>query len=90
MDTKNRLLTLTLRAARNSDKCASELFNLLAQAIRRTDAEEIEWHQVNDMLEQDSLLIIALTNVDLTINFSEVVIREAVRYVFREENIRYH
>lgn len=54
---------------------------MMSQAVMRTDAEEIDWHLMNDLAEVDILLLIALTDVTLTINFSECVLSEAVKYV---------
>ncbi|WP_225874955.1 hypothetical protein [Vibrio atypicus] len=47
----------------------------------RTDSAEIDWHLMNDLVVDDILLIIVLTDVDLAINFNEIVLREAVKYV---------
>lgn len=63
------------------DTCLNEILEMISQAVDRTDLEEIEWHLRNDLMEQDVLLLIVLTDIELTINFSEVVLTEAVRFI---------
>ncbi|MDH5929481.1 hypothetical protein L8S13_24670 [Vibrio lentus] len=54
---------------------------MMSQALIRTDSGEIDWHLMNDLVVDDILLIIVLTDVDLSINFNELVLREAVKSV---------
>ncbi|MGD8233419.1 hypothetical protein [Vibrio sp. TRT 1302] len=54
---------------------------MMSQALMRTDSAEIDWHLMNDLMGDDILLIIVLTDANLTINFNELVLREAVKYV---------
>ncbi|MGY5614956.1 hypothetical protein [Vibrio brasiliensis] len=53
---------------------------MMSQAVMRTDAEEINWHLMNDLVDADILLIIVLTDVEFTVNFNSVL-SEAVKYV---------
>ena len=59
----------------------NELLDMMSQALMRTDSAEFDWHLMNDLVGDDILLIIALTDTDLSINFNELVLREAVKYV---------
>ncbi|WP_439654175.1 hypothetical protein [Vibrio jasicida] len=81
MNTKTFLLAQIHRAKLDCDKCLDELLDMLSQALMRTDSTEIDWHLMNDLVDDDILLIIALTDADLTINFNELVLREAVKFV---------
>ncbi|MCW8335492.1 hypothetical protein [Vibrio paucivorans] len=81
MNTKTFLLAQIHRAKLDCDKCLDDLFDMMSQALMRTGSAEIDWHLMNDLVGDDILLIIVLTDVNLTINFNELVLREAVKYV---------
>ncbi len=81
MNTKTFLLAQIHRTKLDCEKCLDCLFDLMSQALIRTDSAEIDWHLMNDLVVDDILLIIVLTDVDLAINFNEIVLREAVKYV---------
>ncbi|MEZ9016842.1 hypothetical protein AB6E79_07965 [Vibrio lentus] len=81
MNTKTLLLAQIHRAKLDCEKCLDDLFNMMSQALIRTDSGEIDWHLMNDLVVDDILLIIVLTDVDLSINFNELVLREAVKSV---------
>ncbi|CAH6942600.1 conserved hypothetical protein [Vibrio chagasii] len=83
MDTKSILLKLVQQAQTNSDECLKELFELMRKAVIRGEMENIEWYIMNDMSDEDILLLLVTTDVDLSVNFDELVLIEAVRYVFR-------
>ncbi|EJE4192492.1 hypothetical protein M3904_003175 [Vibrio parahaemolyticus] len=81
MNTKTFLLSLIQRAKLDCDKCLDELVDMMSHALMRVDPEEIDWHLMNDLMDDDILLIVVLTDADLSINFSELILREAVKYV---------
>ncbi len=81
MDTKTLLLHQIQRAMLDCDACLDDLFEMMSRAVLRTDAEQIDWHLMNEMGDADVLLLIVLTDMDLTINFNEIVLKEAVTYV---------
>ncbi len=81
MDTKTFLLAQIHRVKLDSDKCLVELLDMMSQALMRTDSAEIDWHLMNDLVDDDILLIIVLTDADLSTNFNELILREAVKYV---------
>ncbi|WP_237333054.1 hypothetical protein, partial [Vibrio anguillarum] len=81
MNTKTFLLAQIHRAKLDSDKCLVELLYMMSQALMRTDSAEIDWHLMNDLVDDDILLIIVLTDAGLSINFNEVLLREGVKYV---------
>ncbi|MCJ2378767.1 hypothetical protein LNL84_18310 [Vibrio sp. ZSDZ34] len=54
---------------------------MMSQAVMRTSPAEIDWHLMNDMVDDDILLIIVLTDTDLSVNFNEFVLRESVKHV---------
>ena len=80
MNTKTFLLAQIHRAKLDCDKCLDDLFDMMSQALMRTDSAEIDWHLNNDLVCDDILLIVVLTDADLSINFNELVLREAVKY----------
>lgn len=81
MNTKTFLLAQIHQAKLDCDKCLRNLFDMMSQALMRTDSAEIDWYLMNDLVGGDILLIIVLTDADLTISFNELVLREAVKYV---------
>ncbi|AXB32915.1 hypothetical protein DSB67_08400 [Vibrio campbellii] len=81
MSTKTFLLAQIHRAKLDCDKCLDDLFNMMSQALMRTDSAEIDWHLMNDLVCDDILLIVVLTDADLSIKFNELVLREAMKYV---------
>lgn len=81
MNVKTTLLTHIHRAKLDSEKCLDELLDMISQAVARTDLGEFNWYLMNDLVDADILLIIALTDIDLTINFNDCVLIEAVKYV---------
>lgn len=81
MNTKTFLLAQIHRAKLDCDKCLDDLFDMMSQAVMRTDSDEIDWHLMNDLTDDDILLIIVLTDVDLSINFTELILSEAVNYI---------
>nr|WP_249335788.1 hypothetical protein [Vibrio parahaemolyticus] len=81
MNVKTILLTHIHRAKSDREKCLDELLDLMSQAVARTDLEEFDWYLMNDLVDADILFTIVLTDVDLTINFNEYVLIEAVRFV---------
>ncbi|UTZ27702.1 hypothetical protein HB761_13665 [Vibrio campbellii] len=81
MNTKTFLLAQIRRAKLDCDKCLDDLFDMMGQALMRTDSAEIDWHLNNDLVCDDILLIVVLTDADLSINFNELVLRKAVKYV---------
>lgn len=81
MDTKTFLLAQIHRVKLDSDKRLVELLDMMSQALMRTDSAEIDWHLMNDLVDDDILLIIVLTDADLSTNFNELILREAVKYV---------
>ena len=81
MNTKTFLLNLIHRAKLDCDKCLDDLFDMMSHALMRTDPEEMDWCLMNDLMDDDILLIIALTDADLSINFNELVLRETVKYI---------
>ncbi|MCG9650341.1 hypothetical protein L1D24_17460 [Vibrio brasiliensis] len=81
MNKKTFLLAQIHQAKLGCDKCLDELFDMMSKALIRTDSAEIDWYLVNDLVDDDILLIIVLTDADLSINFNELVLREAVKYI---------
>lgn len=81
MNTKTFLLAKIHRAKLDCDKCLINLLDMMSQAVARTDPDEIDWHLMNDLTDDDILLIIVLTDVDLSINFTELILSEAVNYI---------
>lgn len=81
MNTKTILLTHIHLAKLDCGRCLDELLDMMSRAVMRTDVEEINWHLMNDLADADILLIIVLTDLELTINFNDSVLREAVKYV---------
>ncbi len=81
MNTKTFLLAQIYRAKLDCEICLDDLFDMMSQALMRTDSAEIDWHLMNDLVSDDILLIIVLTDADLSINFNELILREAVNYV---------
>lgn len=81
MNTKTLLLAQIHRAKLDCDKCLTDLLDMMSQAVMRTDPDEIDWHLMNDLTDDDILLIIVLTDVDLSINFTEHILSEAVNYI---------
>ena len=81
MNTKTFLLAQIHQAKLGCDKCLDDLFDMMGQALMRTDSAEIDWHLMNDLMCDDILLIVVLTDAELSINFDELVLREAVKYV---------
>ena len=81
MNTKTFLLAQIHRAKLDCDKCLDDLFDMMSQALMRTDSAEIDWYLMNDLVGDDILFIIVLTDANLTLNFNELVLREAVKYV---------
>ena len=69
------------RARSNAKSWLDELLAMIELAVERTDAEEIDWYVINDLLDIDILLLIVLSDIDLTINFHELILNQAVRYV---------
>ncbi len=62
MDTKTFLLAQILRAKLDCDKCLDDLLDMMSQALMSTDSAEIDWHLINDLVSDDILLIIVLTD----------------------------
>lgn len=81
MNTKTVLLTQIHRAKLDGGKHLNELLDEMSQAVMRTDIAEIDWHLMNDLADDDILLIIALTDVVLTVNYNEYVLRKVVKHV---------
>lgn len=81
MDTKNTLLALIYQAQSNYDGSLHCLFTLINQAIAKTHVDDINWYIMNDMAESDVLLLIVQNDIDLSINFNDLVLFEAVKYV---------
>lgn len=71
MNTKTILLTHIHRAKSDCSECLDELLDMKSQAVMRSDGKGIDGHFMNDLADVDILLIIALTDVTLTINFNE-------------------
>ncbi|PMO78077.1 hypothetical protein BCT01_13290 [Vibrio tasmaniensis] len=86
MNTKSVLLDYIDRANANGDNCYKQLLVLMRESVARTDAEEIDWHMINDLLEADVLLLIVLTDMDLTIQYHEYVLMHAVTFVMKFDN----
>ncbi|USD58792.1 hypothetical protein J4N45_14550 [Vibrio sp. SCSIO 43140] len=83
MNTKTFLLAQIHRARLDCDKCLIELLDMMSLAVMRNSSVEIDRHLMNDMFEGDILLIIALTDTNLSINFNEFVLIESVQYVMK-------
>ncbi|MFA0192676.1 hypothetical protein [Vibrio lentus] len=90
MDTKNTISYLLSQAQENGDDCLTELFVLMQQALLRKPEEDIDWYLMNDMSENDILLLITLTDIDLSVQFSDEILIAAVRCVFRCDDLRVH
>ncbi|MEZ8107043.1 hypothetical protein A6E07_11500 [Vibrio cyclitrophicus] len=90
MNTKYLLLEHIHSASESCDRRLNQLFTLMTQAVMRNDAEEIDWHLMNDMSESDVLLIIVLTNIKLTIQYDELILRSAVDYVMSSKGHQLH
>lgn len=84
METKNTLQKLVLDAQSNSDECVSELFYLIHQALVRSEGEVINRYIMNGISENDVLLLVVLTDLDLSVNFQNEVLILAVQYIFRD------
>ncbi|MCG9678956.1 hypothetical protein [Vibrio sp. Isolate24] len=54
---------------------------MMSEAVMKIDVEDIDRHLMNECVDADILLLIVLTDIDLTINFSELVLSQAVKYV---------
>lgn len=54
---------------------------MMSEAVMKIDMEDIDWHLMNELADADILLLIVLTDIDLTINFNEFVLSQAVKYV---------
>jgi hypothetical protein len=57
------------------------LFTLLRKAVQKYESDEIDWHLVNGLTDFDILLLIAMTDADLAVNFDAIVLEEAVSFV---------
>ena len=88
MDTKNAISKLVNQAQTTCDDCLTELFFLMHQALLRSEEEVIDWYIMNDMSESDILMLIALTDTDLSVQFNDEIIILAVQYVFKRTNSR--
>ncbi|MGV2989604.1 hypothetical protein ACE1OE_18335 [Vibrio sp. E150_011] len=55
-----------------------------------TDEREIDWHLMNDLSESNVLLLIVLAETDLTIQYDELVLSNAVNYVIKSEDRQLH
>ncbi|MDA0107813.1 hypothetical protein OH456_06645 [Vibrio sp. La 4.2.2] len=90
METKTLLLHQIQRAMLDCDACLDDLFEMMSRAVLKTDAEQIDWHLMNEMGDADVLLLIVLTDVDLRASFNEVVLKKAVNYIHSAEcNLRH-
>ncbi len=54
---------------------------MMSEAVMKIDVEDIDWHLMNELTDADVLLLIVLTDIDLTINFNESILSQAVKYV---------
>ncbi|CAH7146166.1 conserved hypothetical protein [Vibrio chagasii] len=90
MDTKNTLLKLVLDAQSDCEDCLCELFFLIHEAVQRCDIGLINWYVTNDMPDSDVLLFILLNDVELSVNFNEMVIVEAVNHISNLPKAPYH
>lgn len=90
MDTKNVLLKLIHQAQLTHDDCLREVFTLIKKAVIRSKTEDIDWYIMNDMSDNDVLLLIVLSDTELSVSFNEFIIVEAVRYIFRDIRVEYH
>ncbi|ASI89635.1 hypothetical protein [Vibrio mediterranei] len=90
MNTKTILLAHIHRAKSQWNNGLSELFSMMSQAVMRVDAREIDWHLMNDLSESDVLLLIVLSDTDLTIRYDELVLSNAVNFVIKFEARQFH
>ncbi|CAH7185733.1 conserved hypothetical protein [Vibrio chagasii] len=82
MNTKTTLLKLIIGALADCDDSVRELFTLIYEAVKSCATEDIDWYLMNGMSEQDVLLFILLNDTELSIHFNEIVIIEAIHYLF--------
>ncbi|WKY60671.1 hypothetical protein Q5H80_17805 [Vibrio sp. SNU_ST1] len=82
MDTKNTLLTLIQHSRSNCDASLCELLALIQDAVIQSKEDDIDWYITNDISESDVLLLIVMNDIDLSINFHELVLFKAVQYIF--------
>ncbi|OBT00489.1 hypothetical protein A9257_07350 [Vibrio cyclitrophicus] len=90
MNTKSIFLEYIHRANTQCDSCLNQLFSLMAQAVMKVDSDEIALHLMNDVSDPDLLLLIVLTDIDLTTQYDEIVLATAVTYVMNFENHPLH
>ncbi|MFM2607270.1 hypothetical protein AAFX30_06510 [Vibrio chagasii] len=83
METKNTLLTLIHQAKFDCEPCLNELYSMMTNAVLEKESWEFEWYLVNGQSEADILLLIVLTDMELSIHFHELILREEARYVMK-------
>ena len=86
MNTKSIFLEYIHRANTHCDSCLNQLFALMTQAVMKVDSDDIAMHLMNDVSDPDLLLLIVLTDIDLTTQYDEIVLATAVTHVMNLEN----
>lgn len=90
MNTKSIFLEYIHRANTHCDSCLNQLFTLMTQAVMKVDSDDIALHLMNDVSDPDLLLLIVLTDIDLTTQYDEIVLATAVTHVMNFENHSLH
>ena len=86
MNTKSIFLEYIHRANTHCDSSLNQLFALMTQAVMKVDSDDIAMHLMNDVSDPDLLLLIVLTDIDLTTQYDEIVLATAVTHVMNYEN----
>ncbi|TVU69907.1 hypothetical protein FQP87_20240 [Vibrio tasmaniensis] len=90
MNTKSIFLECIHRANTQCDSCLNQLFSLMAQAVMKVDSDDIALHLMNDVSDPDLLLLIVLTDIDLTTQYDELILAIAVTHVMNFESHLLH
>lgn len=90
MNTKLIFLEYIHRANTQCDSCLNQLFSLMAQAVMKVDSDDIALHLMNDVSDPDLLLLIVLTDIDLTTQYDELILTIAVTHVMNFERHPLH
>ena len=90
MNTKSIFLEYIHRANTHCDSCLNQLFALMTQAVMKVDSDDIAINLINDVSDPDLLLLIVLTDIDLTTQYDEIVLATAVTHVMNFENHPLH
>ncbi|PTC02009.1 hypothetical protein C9980_25260 [Vibrio mediterranei] len=81
MDTKSILLFILHHANELTDHHLEGTFKLMKNAVQRISSEEIDWHLMNGLSDEDILLLLLLHDTDLSVQYRPSHIEEMVRLI---------